>query len=78
MRRGRSALLMMLAPALLSACAPWTGPVPRPSGEGLCDGLRPLVDAHNAALVEFGAPDPVVITGEALISGFDGGCAGRD
>lgn len=47
---------------------------PRPSGEGLCAGLAPLVDEHAEALAE--SPDErVVITGDRLITGYDAGCA---
>ena len=70
----KSGLLTLLAPALLSACGSLAGVEARPSGEGLCDGLSPLVDAHVAAMVEYGAPDPVIVTGEALVSGYDAGC----
>jgi hypothetical protein len=53
---------------LLSACSPVM------NDSAVCDGLSRFVDQHNEALVE--SPHvPSVITGAALISAYDAGCA---
>lgn len=64
-------LLPVLLMMLVSACE--TG---KASNRVFCHGTIPaLANAHADALIEPGVPDPVVVTGDALIAGIDAGCS---
>lgn len=63
-------ILMLLVTLSLTACGGLSAPDGR---SGVCAGLRPLSDAHAAALLEDGG-DRSVVTGERLLAGVEAGC----
>jgi hypothetical protein len=69
-------VFLTVLPLLLSACEqgkPLVKISPVVTERGVCDGLSPLIDNLNDALLVDGGPVSVV-AGEKLISGFDAGC----
>lgn len=71
MQRSWAMILTLLVAGCMSA-QPVEAP-PKVSGEALCDGLDPLVNAHASALAADGG-DRSVVTGQALIASYDAGC----
>lgn len=63
-----ASLLLLLISA--SACAPTVV-----SGPAICAGLKGPRVAHADALIEHGAPEPVIATGIVLLDGLKAGCA---
>ncbi len=73
MRHVRICLLMLLAIGFVSACEPFRE-TPRPSGDGLCEGLEPHVRALVAAVLAADTPDQAVIAADRLVAAIDAGC----